>query len=116
MILVYFNPCGYKSFFPGHVHKNARFRSARLRGGRRAGFCALHIFYPAFARQRRGLCYNKINIVKVNVDASKNLVKELKLSSVPYLALYHKGEIIYSKNGAVTQEELTAVFKEKLLK
>lgn len=58
---------------------------------------------------------NKINIVKVNVDASKNLVKELKLSSVPYLALYHKGEIIYSKNGAVTQEELTAVFKEKLL-
>lgn len=59
---------------------------------------------------------NKINIVKVNVDASKNLVKELKLSSVPYLALYHKGEIIYSKNGAVTQEELTAVFKEKLLK
>jgi thioredoxin 1 len=59
---------------------------------------------------------NKINIVKVNVDASKNLVKELKLSSVPYLALYHKGEIIYSKNGAVTQEELTAVFKEKILK
>jgi thioredoxin len=59
---------------------------------------------------------NKINIVKVNVDASKNLVKELRLSSVPYLALYYKGEIIYSKNGAVTQEELTSVFKENISK
>jgi len=59
---------------------------------------------------------NKINIVKVNVDASKNLVKELKISGVPYLALYYKGEIIYSKNGAVSKEELTAVFQENIRK
>jgi len=59
---------------------------------------------------------NKVKIVKVNVDASKNLVKELKLTSVPYLALYYKGEIVYSKSGAVTQEELTSVFEENLRK
>ena len=59
---------------------------------------------------------DKINIVKVNVDASKMLVKELKLTSVPHLVLYHKGEIVYSKSSAVTEEELTSVFKDNLLK
>jgi thioredoxin 1 len=59
---------------------------------------------------------NKVKIVKVNADASKTLVKELKLTSVPYLALYHKGKIIYSKNGAVSKEELTSVFQENIRK
>ena len=59
---------------------------------------------------------DKVQMVKVNVDASKSLVKELKLTSVPYLALYYKGEIIYSKNGSVSREELTSVFEQNILK
>lgn len=61
----------------------------------------------------------KVKIVKVNVDASKTLVKELKLTGVPYLALYKKGEVLFSKNGTVSREELTGIFKaniEKTLK
>lgn len=55
--------------------------------------------------------YNgKINIVKVNADASKSLIKGLKLIGVPYLAMYKNGKLIYSKNGAVTREELTGIF------
>ena len=63
--------------------------------------------------------HEKVKIVKVNVDASKILVKELKLIGVPYLVLYYKGEVLFSKNGSVTREELTGIFKtniEKLLK
>ncbi|MBK7175038.1 MAG: hypothetical protein IPH84_17865 [Bacteroidales bacterium] len=59
---------------------------------------------------------DKIQIVKVNVDASQDLVKQVKLAGVPYLALYYKGELIYSKNGSVTKEELTAVFQENIKK
>lgn len=55
--------------------------------------------------------HGKINIVKVNADASKSLIKELKLNGVPYLAMYKNGKLIYSKNGAVTREELKNEFK-----
>jgi thioredoxin 1 len=54
--------------------------------------------------------HNKIDIVKVNVDASKKLVKELKISGVPYLALYDKGELVFSKNGTISREDLTSIF------
>jgi len=59
-------------------------------------------------------CHEKINIVKVNADASKSLIKELKLIGVPYLVLYENGKLIYSKNGIVTREELTNEFKVHL--
>jgi len=54
--------------------------------------------------------HEKISIVKVNADASKSLIKELKLIGVPYLAMYKSGKLVYSKNGAVTREELTGIF------
>jgi len=61
--------------------------------------------------------YNgKVIIIKVNVDASKNLVKELKLVGVPYLVLYKKGEVLYSKNGSVERDELKSIFQKELEK
>jgi thioredoxin 1 len=60
--------------------------------------------------------HGKVKVVKVNVDASKNLAKELKLIGVPYLSLYNKGEVIFSKNGTVTREELTGIFKTNIEK
>lgn len=57
---------------------------------------------------------HNINIVKVNVDASKKLAKELKLKSVPYLALYHKGNILFSKNGYSTKKELQSAFNKNI--
>jgi len=60
--------------------------------------------------------HGKVKIVKVNVDASKNLVKELKLIGVPYLALYSRGDVLYSKNGMVSREELTGVFEANIEK
>ncbi|MBN1987729.1 MAG: thioredoxin fold domain-containing protein [Prolixibacteraceae bacterium] len=50
--------------------------------------------------------HGKINIVKVNVDASKKLVKEMKIQGVPYLALYNNGKPVYTKNGLTSRDEL----------
>ncbi len=58
--------------------------------------------------------YNRINLIKVNVDASKNLVKELKLISVPYLVLFRNGKVLFARNGAVTRDELTTLFQSNL--
>jgi len=50
--------------------------------------------------------HDKINIVKVNVDASKKLVKEMKIKGVPYLALYNNGKPVYTKSGLTSRDEL----------
>jgi len=55
---------------------------------------------------------DKVTIVKINVDASKKLMKELSIVSVPYLVLYHKGIILYSKYGLIEKQELEKVFIE----
>jgi rhodanese-related sulfurtransferase len=59
---------------------------------------------------------NQVNIVKVNADASKSLIKDMKLIGVPYLALYYKGELLFSKNGAITREELTGILQANIQK
>ncbi len=57
-----------------------------------------------------------IHVVKINVDASKKLIKHLKLIGVPYLAFYNKGELVYTQNGAATRAELTNLFQTNILK
>jgi thioredoxin 1 len=57
----------------------------------------------------------QIKMRKINVDASKKLVKELKLVGVPYLVLQDKGEVLFSKNGSATRNELTSAFDQTLL-
>lgn len=59
--------------------------------------------------------YNgKVKIVKVNSEASAELVKHLSVASVPYLVLYKNGQQVYSKSGKATKEELQNVFDTNL--
>lgn len=58
--------------------------------------------------------HGKISVVKVNVDASKKLVKEMKIRSVPYLALYKNGIPVYTKNGLTSRDELEKAFKQNV--
>lgn len=51
--------------------------------------------------------------VKINADASKKLMKELEISSVPYLVLYQNGKLINSYNGLLNSEELLALLQIK---
>lgn len=59
---------------------------------------------------------DKVTIVKINVDASKKLMKELGIVSVPYLVLYRKGIILFSQNGLIEKQELEKVFNENYIK
>ncbi|MBE0638729.1 MAG: thioredoxin fold domain-containing protein [Bacteroidales bacterium] len=55
--------------------------------------------------------HEHIQIVKINADASKKLVKALKIASVPYFVLLQNSEIIFSKEGLTDRNELENVFK-----
>ncbi len=56
----------------------------------------------------------KITIVKINVDASKSLVKQLKVQSVPFFVLYKNGSTLFSHNGLIGRRELIALFENHL--
>lgn len=51
-------------------------------------------------------------IAKVNVDASKSLVKQLKIRNVPYIAVYKKGKLVFSHYGAMSRDEFEKQFHE----
>ncbi|WP_303918698.1 thioredoxin domain-containing protein [Draconibacterium sediminis] len=58
--------------------------------------------------------YGKINVLKVNADASKKLVKEMKIQSVPYLVLYNDGEAVYTQKGLTSPSEIEKAFNKIL--
>ena len=60
--------------------------------------------------------HNRIKIVKINADASKKLIKNLKILGVPYLVFYHKGEILFSQNGIINRKELEGIFDSQIKK
>ncbi|MGQ1948376.1 thioredoxin family protein [Geofilum sp. OHC36d9] len=53
-----------------------------------------------------------ITIVKINVDASNKLVKELKLATVPNLVIYKEGRMLISHYGLVKKELLISAFEK----
>lgn len=53
----------------------------------------------------------QITIVKINADASKKLVKELRIGSVPYLVLHANNKIRYTHKGFISREELTEILQ-----
>lgn len=59
---------------------------------------------------------NKVTIVKINVDASKKLMKELSIVSVPYLVLYYKGVQNFEYNGLISIEKLEKLLESSIEK
>jgi thioredoxin len=57
---------------------------------------------------------DKISIVKVNVDASKKLMKEMGIVSVPYLVIYQKEKVLFSHYGLISQDELSKILNSNL--
>lgn len=58
----------------------------------------------------------RVTIIKINVDASKKLAKELGIMGVPYLVLYHKGVPYFSHNGLISRDELKKLLENSLNK
>lgn len=58
---------------------------------------------------------NQITIVKINADASKKLIKELQVGSVPYLLLYKQGHVKFEHFGLISRKELEKLFNNEAL-
>jgi thioredoxin 1 len=56
--------------------------------------------------------HQEVKIVKVNADASKKLVKEMKLIGVPYFVLYKNNVKLKELSGTLKREEILALFQE----
>lgn len=56
----------------------------------------------------------KVKIVKLNTDASKDLVAKQGLTSVPHLRLYKEGQIVFQRDGKASKEFLVHLFEENL--
>lgn len=53
----------------------------------------------------------RIRVVKINADASKRLMRDLNMVSVPYLVLYHRGNKLFEHNGLIEKEQLVAMLE-----
>jgi len=49
---------------------------------------------------------DKIIVKKINIDASKPLVKILELKTIPYFSLHKKGQLLFNHEGFLEKEEL----------
>lgn len=49
----------------------------------------------------------KIQIVKINADASRQLMSELRLTTIPYLALFQNGRLLFDHRGLIEEHELS---------
>lgn len=58
--------------------------------------------------------HERLPIVKVNADASKRLMREMKLVTVPYLALYRNGKLYFEHRGEIRREELVEMLESVL--
>lgn len=56
----------------------------------------------------------KIKIVKINADASRELMQELGVRGVPLLQFFKNGEQVFSKYGMVQKAELVELFENSL--
>jgi rhodanese-related sulfurtransferase len=52
---------------------------------------------------------NSLQLVKINADASKELMRQIRLGTVPYFALIYRGEVLFSHEGMITRQQLEEV-------
>jgi thioredoxin len=53
-----------------------------------------------------------VSVVKINADASKKLVKELRVNSVPFLLMFKDGKKVYEHYGLLQKKDLVKVFNK----
>jgi len=53
----------------------------------------------------------RVIMVKINADASKRLMRDMEITSVPYLVLYHNGKILFEHKGLIEKQQLVAILE-----
>lgn len=57
---------------------------------------------------------NKVRIIKIDIDKNQQLAAELNVSSVPTLAIFHKGEIKWRQAGVQPANILVQLLSQHL--
>lgn len=68
---------------------------------------------PMYARVEKEY-HNRVELVRINVDESQDLARELRIFSIPTVMAYHNGSMVYKKTGAMQYEQLKKVFETSL--
>ncbi|MFT6810819.1 MAG: thioredoxin 1 [Saprospiraceae bacterium] len=57
----------------------------------------------------------KARILKIDIDKNKQLANKLEVRSVPTIAIYQRGRIVWRKSGAMTKVQLAKALKPYLV-
>ena len=56
----------------------------------------------------------KVKIIKIDIDKNKQLAHKYKVRSVPTLALFRYGKVIWQASGLRTKNQIMKIIKEKV--
>ena len=77
-----------------------------------AEWCGPCKMMPPILQQVHALLGDKVRIIKIDVDRNQQLASELNVSSVPTIALFHKGEIKWRQPGVQPANVLVEIIKK----
>ena len=77
-----------------------------------AEWCGPCKMMPPILQQVHAQLGDKVRIIKIVVDRNQQLASELNVSSVPTIALFHKGEIKWRQPGVQPANVLVEIIKK----
>jgi thioredoxin 1 len=77
-----------------------------------AEWCGPCKMMPPILQQVRTQMGDTVRILKIDVDRNQQLASELNVSSVPTIALFHKGEIKWRQPGVQPANVLVEIIKK----
>lgn len=77
-----------------------------------AEWCGPCKMMPPILQQVRAQMGDQVRILKIDVDRNQQLASELNVSSVPTIALFHKGEIKWRQAGVQPAHVLVEIIKK----
>jgi thioredoxin 1 len=79
-----------------------------------AEWCGPCKMMPPILQQVHTQLGNKVRIIKIDIDKNQQLAAELNVSSVPTLAIFHKGEIKWRQAGVQPANILVQLLSQHL--
>jgi thioredoxin 1 len=80
-----------------------------------AEWCGPCKMMPPILQQVHNQLGDKVRIIKIDVDRNQQLASELNVSSVPTLAIFHKGEIKWRQSGVQPANALVQLLNQHIL-
>jgi len=79
-----------------------------------AEWCGPCKMMPPILEQVHNQLGDKVRIIKIDVDRNQQLAAQLNVSSVPTLAIFHKGEIKWRQPGVQSANALVQLLSQHI--